>query len=273
VIEPHGRGAVFHDTSRGVTGILILGHQLGYFNILPLYVVLMVWAPVLLLLVRANVALALTASIALYVMTRTTGWALPSWPEPGSWYFNPFAWQLLFTIGAVAGVWWRSEKVPYIPIAFGASVLMVVASALVVTDAFGLVPGYWEVVRHHFDFDKSNLGVARLLHFLALAYLLSQIPLGTALSRTALGAELSRLGRNGLAVFAVGSFLCALGEVIMTLSEVKYSASPVLVGMIFTALGVVALSLLARYLEWDRKVTGRWPGERLLRRFVLPSRL
>src|SRR5690606_27754974 len=40
LIEAHGRSMVFGDTAKGITGILVLGHQLGYFNILPLYVAL-----------------------------------------------------------------------------------------------------------------------------------------------------------------------------------------------------------------------------------------
>jgi hypothetical protein len=108
--------------------------------------------------------------------------------------------------------------------------------------------------------DKSNLGLVRLIHFLALAYLLSQLPLGAALARTRAGGELQRLGRQALPVFAVGSFLTAVGEVIMTLSEVRYSTSPALVGMVFTLLGAISLFLLARYLEWAKTNSGRKPS-------------
>jgi hypothetical protein len=61
-----------------------------------------------------------------------------------------------------------------------------------------------------------------------------------------------RLGRNALPVFAVGSVLSALGEVTMTLAAVKSSASPHLVGMVFTLVGIFGLLALARYLEWKR---------------------
>jgi hypothetical protein len=108
--------------------------------------------------------------------------------------------------------------------------------------------------------DKSNLGLVRLVHFLALAYLLSQLPLGAALAQTRAGGELQRLGRQALLVFAVGSFLTAVGEVIMTLSEVRYSTSPALVGMVFTLLGAISLFLLARYLEWAKTNSGRKPS-------------
>jgi hypothetical protein len=273
ILEIQGRGPVFHDTARGVTGILLLGHQLGYFNILPLYVVLMLWAPVQMLLVRVNAAAALLASAGLYALTRLTGWALPNWPEPGSWFFNPFAWQFLFMLGLVAGVWWREAKVPYHPLAFAASLCILFVSAVIVTDGFMLAPGLFDASRNVLDVDKSNLGLVRLVHFLALGYLLSQVPIGAVLSRTAIGEELCRLGRNSLAVFAVGSFLSALGEVIMTLSEVRYTTSPALIGMVFTLLGLFGLSLLARYLEWDKAISGQWSGEGQARRVTASSLL
>src|SRR5450432_1518397 len=68
-------------------------------DILPLYIVLLLlFAPILWLLLRGH-AIALSASVALYVLASKFGWNLPAYPE-GDWYFNPFAWQLLFVFGA-----------------------------------------------------------------------------------------------------------------------------------------------------------------------------
>jgi len=38
-------------------------------------------------------------AIALWLVSRQTGWNLPAYPQ-GTWYFNPFAWQVLFVFGA-----------------------------------------------------------------------------------------------------------------------------------------------------------------------------
>ncbi len=66
---------------------------------LQLYTVLMVaLAPVLwLMLRRPNLTMA--ASVALYFAARQFDWNLSSFPD-GTWYFNPFCWQLLFVFGA-----------------------------------------------------------------------------------------------------------------------------------------------------------------------------
>jgi len=211
--------------------------------------------------VRTNRVLAVVLAVLLYVLARQAGLALPSWPEPGSWYFNPFSWQLLFTLGILAGVLWGDGRVPYSPVAFAASLWVLAFGLVVATNGFGFVTDLDQPMRHAADaMDKSNLGLGRLIHFLALAYVLSQIPLGAWLARTAAGGEIARLGRFGLPVFAVGSFLSALGEVTMTLSEVRYSASPALIGMVFTMIGVGVLFGLARYLEWTKSSSGRLSG-------------
>lgn len=253
LIEAHGRNLVFGDTAQGITGILLLGHQLGYFNILPLYIALMLWAPIAMLLVRIHVGLAALVSIGIYALARADILAFPSWPEPGRWFFNPFAWQLLFTIGIATGALLARRDVPYLRLSFAGAVILLVASLVIMTEGFGLVPGLLWSAFQDLDIVKSDLGLGRLIHFLALAYVVTQLRLGQLLQGTALGSEMRRLGRYGLPVFAVGSVLSASGEVTMTLAAVKTSASPQVVGMVFTLLGIIGLMALARHLEGKRK--------------------
>jgi hypothetical protein len=120
------------------------------------------------------------------------------------------------------------------------------------TDTFGLTVGLRDHTFSVWDLTKQDLGLGRLIHFMALAYVICQLPLGDALKRTFVGPDLMRLGRNSLMIFAAGSILSALGQVIMTLAAVKSSASPQVIGMIFTLAGVMGLLALARYLEWNK---------------------
>lgn len=252
LIEADGRNMVFGDTARGVTGILLLGHQLGYFNILPLYIALMLWAPVALILARVHVTLVLTVSGVIYALARVGHLALPSWPEPGTWFFNPFAWQFLFTIGIVTGIIFAGRPMPYNRRATGVALALLIASMAIVRDGFGLIPGLRDVLFVPLDLGKSDLGLGRLVHFLLLGYVLTQLCVGNVLKRTIIGPDMMRLGRNGLMIFAIGSLLSALGQVIMTLTAVKSSASPQIIGMVFTIVGIFGLLALARYLEWNK---------------------
>jgi hypothetical protein len=51
---------------------------------------------------RPNLTLA--GSAILYVVARWFDWNLASYPPGTTWYFNPFAWQLMFVFGAWCGV-------------------------------------------------------------------------------------------------------------------------------------------------------------------------
>jgi hypothetical protein len=64
LLLPDGRATIVEDTARGLFGIFTLGHQLGYFSILPLYIALMLWAPLPLLLARLHPRLSLGAALA-----------------------------------------------------------------------------------------------------------------------------------------------------------------------------------------------------------------
>jgi hypothetical protein len=212
LIEAHGRALVFHEPARGALGVASLGHQLGYFNILPLYVVLMAVSPLILALARIHMMLAVFASGGAYLAVRVLDIRLPNWPEPGGWFFNPFAWQLIFALGVVAAIRWREAPPPRSPALQAACLMVTAAGAIVVTDGLGLLPGLRDGVLARLDGGKQNLGAVRLVNFLALAYVIATAPFLTALAQTTVGQELQRLGRHSLEAFAVGSLLSALGQ-------------------------------------------------------------
>src|SRR6201993_5325667 len=64
-------------------------------DVLPLYIVLLLGFPAALWLLLRRPTLALVSSAALYCAAWKYEWNLEAYPE-GTWFFNPFAWQLLF---------------------------------------------------------------------------------------------------------------------------------------------------------------------------------
>ena len=101
LLEWHNAAAVFNDPVPTHIGLAVLTHQLGYFDILPLYVVLMLMAPFFALIDRLAPHLLLPASAALYVAALVFRLTLPTWPVSGTWFFNPLAWQFVFVLGFV----------------------------------------------------------------------------------------------------------------------------------------------------------------------------
>src|SRR5215216_3589134 len=65
------------DPVAGIVGVAILSQQFGFLDILPLYVVLMATLPVLMVLARIDLRLALGVSISLYLATQFLGLTLP----------------------------------------------------------------------------------------------------------------------------------------------------------------------------------------------------
>ena len=217
LLEVHGRDLFVDNPGLGVLGLVSLGHQLGYFNILPLYIILIAFVPVLLWLAAIDRRAMLGASALVYALFRLSGWNIPSWPTPGAWFFDPFAWQLLFAIGLAVGLDLRNASVPRSRPLMVVAALIVAASGAVVTRGFGLgahADG-WQSVREALDLDKAQLGLVRLIHFLALAYLIYGLRLTDRLRNCSLYGPAALLGRHSLWVFALLSLFSAIWQVLV----------------------------------------------------------
>ncbi len=199
--------------------ILALLHQLENANILPLYIVLLLATPLLLALARRDDRLMLAASAGIYLAARAFSLNLSTWPVEGTWFFNPFAWQLIFAIGIVAGRRLRRGGIGYDARLFAGCLAVVAIGAVVRTDALGYASGLWQHVHDVLDCGKTDLGVVRLVHFLALAYVVYHCGLTGLMRRTRAFLPLCLMGRYGLPVFATGTVLSAIGELVETRSE------------------------------------------------------
>ena len=79
LLDWHNAGPVFHEPVETHIGLVLLPHQLGYFNLLPLYVVLMMAAPIFAFLDRISPWLLLAVSVAVWMSVLVTGYNLPTW--------------------------------------------------------------------------------------------------------------------------------------------------------------------------------------------------
>ena len=220
-LEWHGAGPAFSDTVRASIGMVLLTYQIGYFNILPLYVVLLLLASVFVLLSRWSLALALAASLALYAATLAFQLTLPSWPAEGAWFFNPLSWQILIVLGFLAiGA---KRKYPGWEAAIGGlwpfAVAIVAVGVVIVGIDYRPDPMNVPWPRYFFLFDKEYLSPVRILSMVAIA--IAFYPAFPVLSRW-LGPVVrycSSLGRNSLAVFCVASLLALAGQIARYIGE------------------------------------------------------
>jgi hypothetical protein len=243
LMDDDDRDTVLGSPLRGLAAILGLTHQLAFFNILPLYIVLLLATPGLLALARRDRRLMLLASAGLYLAARAFGWNMPTWPVEGAWFFNPFAWQLVFAIGLAIGIGLREGGMRRDRRLFAASLTVVAVSAFLVTNGFGLVPDLWDNTRDTLDVTKTDLGLTRLVHFLALAYAVYYCGFTRLLARTPAYRPLCVIGRHSLPVFAIGSLLSAVDQVV-----IDTYAPAVLWTMIIIAAGIALQYLVAHVL-------------------------
>ena len=100
-------GYFFEESEQALLGLFTLTYVPNYFDILPMYIVQLAMMPPLMLLARVHRGLALAACAALYIAVPLFTLELPAeiaFERP--WFFNPFAWQLLFYTGFALGAGW-----------------------------------------------------------------------------------------------------------------------------------------------------------------------
>lgn len=248
LLDWHNVGAIFHDPVQAHIGLVLLTYQLGYFNILPLYVVLMIAAPAVAIIYRATPALVLPLSVGLWVLTQVLGWNIPSWPVEGTWFFSPSAWQLIYVLGfLLAG---KQTDIGLFARRHLKAIRMVSWPVLAIGLAFASLryfPGLFQLPASPYLrlFDKTFLSLDRLLSVLAI------IAVGagffTPIYRwlPSCGRFLSMLGRNGLQVFCAGSLLSLCGQIIRYLY-----GGLVVTDVILFIVGVGLMALVAWMVEW-----------------------
>lgn len=269
---------------RALLEALILRFQPGYLNILPLYVVLLLLFALTLPLLRRPWVL-MTLSVALYAAARLVPLNLPSWTG-GGWFFNPFAWQLLFAMGALMAQSARTGVPRLQPTLTRAAPLLTVGScgmlvfgAVVIWCVWGnedvlprLPPGLQHLL---LGIDKTGLHPARLGSILALVWLVTRLlPASAPWLRGRLAAPLVLIGQHSLPVFCFGIFLAFLGRLAM---EADDGVAAQLAVNIVGALALVGVGALAAwYRAKGREVKGAAnaavgaPGGRTVAR-VLPA--
>ena len=258
-------GPLFTQPLATIIGLPLLTHQLGYFNILPLYLILLLVTPALLLVGRKHPWPVIFGSILVWALSGQFHLNLPNYPLPGGWFFNPLAWQLIFTLGLVSAILWRDGLPRPAPWLVVLSAATVAGAALIVTEGVGLAPGLRDAATAHLDVAKQDLGLARLIHFIALAYLIgAATTLGrrfvAPLIRGAFGEAVQSLGRNSLSVFAAGCLLSAGGQAALAAASPHASMGiEQFAGLAYTIGSIAALFAVAHWIEC-RSIPARVAG-------------
>ena len=225
----------FTDPMPEVLGLLTLTYVPNYFDILPMYLVILAMMPLVMLLAR--ISLWLTAAVlgTLWLFAQTDllaalglsfpGLHLPAEPwSDRAWFFNPFGWQLIFFTGFALMAGWL-PKPPVTRWLVAVALVIVLANvplSNIGVREFGLDWARDWREANRLWFDKTDFGLLRYVQFLALAYLAwaavgeggaRLMPGGAGLAarlRDRAVGLLTTIGRQSLAVFVFSMVLARL---------------------------------------------------------------
>ena len=234
---------------------LLLQFQPTFLDILPLYIVMMLIFPVILLGISYRPSLVLIPSLAAYLAVQLFGVPVPAYPEGHVWYFNPLAWQFLFVSGAVLGQFWaRGRSLPRLMPALLPLALVLLGAVLVVRVSWTL-SSLWDgfpalFLREMWPVNKSNLSPLRLVTFFAAVLVVAAwIGPQARFLRARAARPLVVAGQQSLEVFCLGIVLSALGHFV--LAEFPHGIA---MQLAVNAVGILAMLLFAGMIDWYKRM-------------------
>ncbi|KFB08940.1 OpgC family protein [Nitratireductor basaltis] len=230
-------------------GLPTLGHQIGYFNILPLYFVLLILSPIYIMVgLRSRLAM-IGMAVVIWLAAGHFRLNLPNYPNPGGWFFNPFSWQLVYAFGIAGGLGMIKGEafVPYRRWLFWLAAGFLAFSLVWMKLRMGGLPGRSFLPYYVAGFDKTYESLPRLLHVLALAYVVTNLPTVTRLMSSSMFQPVALMGQNGLAVFATGSVLAMGLQVVRVGMEtnIAQDGALLLAGLLVQYLVAAGLSAIS----------------------------
>lgn len=255
------------DVATYLPAFLTLRFVPNFFDILPMYMVLLAMVPAVMALARLSPRLALGTLAALWLAVQATGVNLSARPDGAAmWFFNPFAWQAMFFLGFAFGMGWIA--VPVLrrgPLFAVCAAFLIVSVPLTFWGALEAVPAL--AAAHAFllpDPAPTHLPILRILHFLASAYV---VLTWLAPYRDRIGRGLTRpivtVGQQSLATFLASLALALFAG--MVLDVVGRDALTVTLANLGGILAIWAVARLVRAVKAKPDRDGPPPGTRQTR--------
>lgn len=215
--ERLGLGWFLANPADGLLALMGLQFTPAFLDILPMYLVLLAMLPAMVLLGTVSPKLPLVAMAGFWLLVQATGVNLPGGQAPGmEWFFNPFAWQLVFFTGFTFGMGWLKPPPLVKGWLFRLACLVLIASIPVNFWAFTeTVPALAAWHQWFLPADgKTNLVLPLYLHFLAAAYVALVLvePHRERLARMSL---IVLVGQQALATFMASILLAWLGGMVL----------------------------------------------------------
>lgn len=251
--EEMGVGDFLEHPHLAVVQAMLLQFQPTFLDILPLYIVMLLIFPLVLICLRWRPFVVLVPSALLYAAVQLFGVTMPAYPTGAIWTFNPLAWQFLFILGAALGQAESHSHGPTRLVEIAAWPALAIAATAFVIRLSWTFHGFSESVpdlfaRQLWPTNKSNLSPVRLISFFALVMLAARwVSPQARFMRTPLARPLLLCGRHSLEIFCLSILLSALGHFLM--SEINTGLT---MQLLVNVVGIAIMCLTAGMLDWYR---------------------
>ena len=244
---------------------LLLRFRPANMDVLPLYIVLLATFPPVLWLLKKWPDATLAVSVLLWAAASYWGFNLQGYPDDRMWFFNPFAWQVLFVFGGWCGLGGsdRLGGLVHSPMVLAVSTIYLVMSLVVVVSWWyqpweGIVPQ--PIADVIYPISKTDLSPLRLVHFLALTVVIvKMVPVDLPVLHSKLLYPMILCGQNSLEVFCFGVFLSFAAHFV--LNEITGTLT---MQLILSVAGIVLMIALSALLSWyartEREIAARKYG-------------
>jgi len=208
------------DTATNLLGFLTLTYVPNYFDILPMYLVILTMVPVAMALSRVHVSAVFAFVAFMWLGVQADYLRLPAEPwSEREWYFNPFAWQLVFFAGFAFMRGWLPKPPVNKGLMIAAAVVLVLSFPLAHWPTYNQIPWLKAIhVELRPFINKTDRGLLRFAHFLCLAYLAYALAgeRGVNLKGRFVGV-CCLVGQQALGVFMAGLILSMMAGVALNL--------------------------------------------------------
>ena len=266
----------FNDPIELLPSLLTLTYVPNLFDILPMYLGILILLPIVVGLSRFNPNLALVFVFILWLVTQIFETNLPAEPwSDRKWFFNPFGWQLVFFTGFAFVRGW----IPAPP----KNRQLLILAIIVIIASFPF--SYYRIRQANPDneilmmfisfikdwreeyrvlFAKSDFGILRYIHFLALAYV-SWVAVGVGgeklISAGIWGKTvkvIQKVGQQSLAVFLTSMVLARFMGIVRDQIAPRPSA-PKDVNLVFILISFAILIGVAYLVAWFKSTPWKKP--------------
>ncbi len=251
LINEFNIAGLLHNPFDVLTQGLLLRFKPLNMDVLPLYIVLLAGMPPILWLMLRLPNATMLGSLCIYFVARDLGWNLSSYPR-GAWYFNPFAWQLLFVLGA----WYTVAAIRLRPLTNSRALRYVGAAyllfSLVMTMTVHIPYLANELPKWLFDAfnpnDKTNLAPYRVVHFVFFALFVTRfLPRNWRGLKSRILQPLIKCGEQSLNVFCSGVLLSFLAHFIL-----ETGSRTVWTEILVSVAGLSLMTAVAYFVSWSK---------------------